>query len=113
MKWTTSEGLTFQTPPLEVFNKCVDDHLAGESCVRECLNQIIWKRSPNLKVLRNFDKYLKNYFKLFWHEIGGRAFVGGNMYAYVFILLSLKIVALFYLFFRQFTGNKYGNLLKR
>lgn len=27
-------------------------------------------------------------------------FAGGNMYAYVFILLSFKIVALFYLFFR-------------
>lgn len=58
-----------------------------------------WKSSPNLKVLRNFNKYLKNYFTLFfWHEIGGRVFAGGNMYAYVFILLSLKIVALFYLF---------------
>lgn len=76
----------------------MDDHLAGESCVRECLDQMIWKSSLNLKVLRNFDKYLKNYFKLFWHEIGGKVFAGGTMSAYVSILLSLKIVALFDLF---------------
>ena len=36
-------------------------------------------------------------------------FAGGKMYVYVFTLLSLKIVALSYLFFRYLTGNKYEN----